>query len=184
MNYKRFTDISEIKDENTRQSYSDFTYLNNMIESWIDREQLLEAYTDVLLWELDISNYTELHFQIKYLIDDVNVACNKIINFYDYKITPYKKLIIDFLDENNYIFPDNYRESFMEFLNNPEKRDYLILTLRWLDNNVEELIKIWPEDSQKVIYDKLLEFDKKGREISRHKREKNLENLLSSIFRK
>ncbi|MDP2091078.1 MAG: hypothetical protein Q8K30_05800 [Candidatus Gracilibacteria bacterium] len=38
----------------------------------------------------------------------------------------------------NYLFPDNYRESFMEFLNNPEKRDYLILSLIGIDNNVEE----------------------------------------------
>lgn len=184
MNYKRFTDISEIKDENTRKNYSDFTDLNNMIESWIDREKLLEAYTDVLCWEMDISEYTELHFQIKYLIEEVNIACNKIINFYDYKITPYKKLIIDFLDENDYIFPNNYRESFMEFLHNPSRRDYVILSVKWDDGNVQEIIKIWPEDSEKDIYEKLVNFDKKRREISYKKMEQNLENVLSSIFRK
>ena len=38
-----------------------------------------------MLSEMKISEYTPVHFQIQYLLDEVHIACNKILEFSEAK---------------------------------------------------------------------------------------------------
>ena len=68
-----------------------FDALNNIIESTnATKWQIRKAYIDVLIWELPITEQNELHFQIRYLLDEKRVACNQILEFSEAKF-PYIK---------------------------------------------------------------------------------------------
>ena len=177
MEYRIFSAISDIKDESKKIKFKDFSVLNNFIENWVCRDELMTSYADILCWDLDISYYTELHYQIKYLLEDVKVSCNSILEFYDYKITSYKKLIISFIYNNPFIFLGKDKKLVLDFINYSPKKTHIILSLNWYDD-----IKLLTTDNDKVLYHKLVAYDKKRRELSRKLHDANLFKALDSYF--
>jgi hypothetical protein len=53
-----------------------------------NKMQIRAAYIDVLISELPLHKQNELHFQIRYLLDVMRVACNRILEFAETKF-PY-----------------------------------------------------------------------------------------------
>ncbi len=114
---KRFWEISEIKDKELIENFTVFSWLNKIIEREnFTRDQIKKAYVDVMLWELELNEYTELHFQIKYLLDEVWVAVNCILNFYDSKVIQYLQASIELIKELN--IPNDLRDNLTSFLDN------------------------------------------------------------------
>lgn len=182
MNYKRFKDISEITDVNQKNRFQDFWELNKLIESWIDREQVYKAYSDVIFWEIEFKDYSELHFKIKYLLDEVNVALNSILDFYDYKVTSYKKLTIDFIENNPYLFYGDGKDTFLNFLNKSQQWTFIELFITGGNNKNVETIKLWYNDTEKEIYEKLVLFDKRRREVSKELFDEKMYESISNIL--
>ncbi len=94
----RFWDISEIENGYLKDEFKVFWELNNLIETQkLTREQVEEAYVKVMCWEEEINN--KLHQQIKYLLDNVKVAVNSILEFYDFKVMSYLQGSIKLISE-------------------------------------------------------------------------------------
>ena len=84
----RITSFHSLSDaeKSVKERFYWFDALNNVIESSnATNEQIRKAYIDVLLGELPSSQYNELHFHIRYLIDEVRIACNRILEFAEAK---------------------------------------------------------------------------------------------------
>lgn len=82
---KAFSHLSEIERE-VRDQFYWFDALDSEIESAnATKEDIRRAYIDVMLSEMKISEYTPVHFQIQYLLDEVHIACNKILEFAEAK---------------------------------------------------------------------------------------------------
>jgi hypothetical protein len=153
---KRFWEISEIEDKELRESFSDFSGLNKIIEREnLTREQLEKAYADVIIWELNQLDYKELHFQIKYLLDEVGVAVNSIINFYDSKVVPYLHASIELI--NNLNVPKDLKDNVVSFLNygNKSGKMWFLVKTNW-DETYNEIVIDKKKMSDEYIY-KLLE---------------------------
>jgi hypothetical protein len=82
---KAFSHLSETERE-VRDRFYWFDALDSEIESAnATKEDIRKAYIDVMLSEMKISEYTPVHFQIQYLLDQVHIACNKILEFSEAK---------------------------------------------------------------------------------------------------
>lgn len=79
---KRFSRISEL-DEEKQNKFKNFKRLNIILENnpIIQTQEIFNSYTMIILKEWEISNYTELDFQIKYLIEELNISINSILEF-------------------------------------------------------------------------------------------------------
>ena len=76
-------------DRNVRDRFYWFDAFNSAIESInATKPQIRAAYIDVLISELPLHKQNELHFQIRYLLDEMRVACNRILEFAEAKF-PY-----------------------------------------------------------------------------------------------
>lgn len=81
----RFRDFSKLTPEE-RNVFYDFGPINTVIErDRYTRDDIEHAYLDVVLEQIDLSKYGELHFHIKYLLEEKKVAINKILLFSSYK---------------------------------------------------------------------------------------------------
>lgn len=156
---KNFWEISEIQDNELREKFSNFGGLNKVIErNNVSRDEIYKAYVEVLIWELDQIEYTELHFQIKYLLDEVKVAVDSILWFYDCKVEPYLVASINLLE--NFFAPDKVKNEFKDFLVKGNKSGKIwFIILNQLKQIVDEFIIDKKSMSEEEIYKLLKEWE-------------------------
>ena len=164
---KRFSRINDITDGTLRDKYQEFEQLNNLIESQkITRQEVEQAYSDIMLGEITIEQYTELHYQIKYLLDEIWVACNQILWFYDHKLPGYKQASIDLIN-SMYHMPSDIRKKLFWTLEWNGNLQYIELwiAIDWERNPRKIYINI-DNDSEEDVYNKLSEWDKQMKDLS------------------
>lgn len=97
----RFRDLSELSQEE-KNVFFDFWALNRIVErDGYTREDIDLAYLDVVLNQRGMADYSELHFHIKYLLEEVWVAINKIILFSAYKFPFFTDYFIEKIEDSD-----------------------------------------------------------------------------------
>ncbi len=160
--FKKFETLKELIASWEYDEYQEFWWLNQSIEQWkYSREDIKNAYYDVLLWEKEISNYNELHFQIKYLIDEIKISVNHILQFAELKFPSYKEESIRLINSKYF---DNYeaRELLMSFLDKDNDNGFRaividLVSLSWPMKSLYPGITLQREMSDENIYNTLKE---------------------------
>ena len=97
-------------DKNVRDRFYWFDVFNSAIESInATKSQIRAAYIDVLTSDLPAHEQTELHFQNRYLLDEMRVACNRILEFAEVKF-PYIEDIFLSQTKETWILQSEYDE--------------------------------------------------------------------------
>lgn len=164
--HTRFNKISEITNSDKKEKYSEYTELNKIIErDWVTKNQISKAYLDVILWETPILEYNELHFQIKYLLEDIKVWCNTILWFYDYKTSTKSLENKDSIEiiQNDPNIPTDIKEFIVSFLEDEISNNQITLVAHDLtdSNNIIEFILNKNKHSSKDIYNTIINWYKK-----------------------
>ncbi len=105
--YKIFWNFFELDNEN-KEKYKDFENINKILElSWNKNnyDTIYDSYLNYFQGSNDYSNYTEIDFQIKYLIDEKKIAVNKILEFAWEKFKTRYKFLHDILKKSNLFSP-------------------------------------------------------------------------------
>ncbi len=106
---KVFSSFKEL-DEEKKYKYFRLEKFNDSLErEWIkDYKEIYDSYIKNIIStdkNIDFSNYSELDFQIKYLIEEEKVAVNSILEFAWEKFSTYEKLLIDLFDRSSIFSP-------------------------------------------------------------------------------
>lgn len=97
----RFREITELWPEE-KNVFFDFGALNRLVERDKHTRRDIElAYLDVMSREKQVVDYTELHFQIKYLIDEAKVTVNKILEYAAYKFPYFPDYFIEKIEDSD-----------------------------------------------------------------------------------
>jgi len=123
--YKVFKWFDEL-DTKKQIKYKDFEKFNIFLEKnevW-SYDEIFDSYLRVLSWEnIDYVDYSELDFQIKYLIEEKKVAVNNILEFAELKFSDLENLLTTLLLESNLFSPINKIGDFV-----------------WINKDIEEKI--------------------------------------------
>lgn len=156
---KLFSDFWELSAEEKLQ-FSDFERLNCYIEAnpFIWYMELYNSYVRVVLdiWKNpNISDYSELDFQVKYLIDETKVPLNSILSYANIKFWWAKELLEWFFVKLPWIKQDDIIKILDTI--NKIKRWYIEIAVFLVDKDEPEVhtiyfdIKSKPEDLQKKL---------------------------------
>lgn len=148
-----FSDISEISNVKDKLRFTNFWELNKLIENEkVTKKQIYNAYTEVLLDEW-VQNYSELHFQIKYLLEEIKVSCNDILWFYDYKINYYLNSSIELINGIYEIPPDGkkYLIDFLTWKSSLQKL-HLNIVSDWTSSPIDFIIDRSKNSDKEVYY--------------------------------
>lgn len=97
----RFKEISELSPEE-KNVFFDFGPLNRLVErDRYNREDIELAYLDVVLDQRGMADYGELHFHIKYLLEEAKVAINKILVYSAYKFPFFTDYFIEKIEDSD-----------------------------------------------------------------------------------
>lgn len=130
---KVFGEITELSKEK-QEKYAHFGALNKILENWeITRKEFVDTYSEVLSSSAPKSNFEELHYQIKYLVDEVGVSCNNILEFYDDKIVSCNVIVDNIIKDLEYlsVISDKEKDRLLKFLN--KESEYRFLEIHILD---------------------------------------------------
>lgn len=134
-----------------RRDFLCFWELNELIEETkVLSFLLLNYYEEVLLEEISENEYTDFHYQIKYLIDDVEVSVNRIFEFCKIKFWKYKDLSLD-LCEKLSIFDYELWHILFCFLDNPNLFNEVSVVLK-TENNTKESFNILTDMNDQEVY--------------------------------
>jgi len=98
--FKNFSDFSDLSEENS-QEFCEFEKFNQFLERELvnDYLKIYNSYIKIILGDTDYSNYSELDFQIKLLVDEVKVPVNKILEFAELKFKLLNDIILELIDD-------------------------------------------------------------------------------------
>ena len=189
---KSFVWIEDIKDEETRDRYADFWWLNSVLEQWkCTVEDVRRAYEELLLWDKLSSDYTELDFQVKYLLDDIWMWVNRIMDFLEDKFVPYdkdlKRLLLEgvIVDKSNKIyFPEELVQSIVDIMNKNSDYNKIKLFVIWNKGRVCDL-PLSKDQKQEDIYNSVMKWiDQVKKLLNNHKLEHVWCEYIEKIKRK
>ena len=135
--YKIFSSFDELEDKK-QIKFSNFLKFNEFLErEWISSyDKIYDSYMKVLsAWEdINYSDYSELDFQIKYLIEEEKVAVNNILEFAEIKFSDIETMLKDALLESPLFTPINKIWEFIAINKDIEKQIPVV---------IKDLVKRW-----------------------------------------
>jgi len=106
---KIFSSFEELS-EDKKLRYSKLEKFNDLLErEWIEYyEKIYDSYFKIITStdkNIDFSNYSELDFQIKYLIEEKKIAVNLILDFVWEKFSTMENMLVNIFDKSTIFSP-------------------------------------------------------------------------------
>ncbi|MDD4151544.1 MAG: hypothetical protein PHR68_02940 [Candidatus Gracilibacteria bacterium] len=97
---KLFSQINELSEENQKE-FKDFSNLNKILENnpIFQYNEIYNSYIEIILNNKNYLDFSELDYQIKYLIEEKGVSVNKILEFAKMKFGKIEDILSNFLKE-------------------------------------------------------------------------------------
>lgn len=159
---KLFSQINELNEEKQKE-FKDFSNVNKILENnpVFQYNEIYNSYIKIILNDKNYQDYSELDYQIKYLIEENWISVNKILEFAKTKFWKIEDILSSFLKDKLFFFSDLDDDSMIEntIKNIYEKKSWNIqFQIIFTDKiKINEVISIdfdinW---DQKIFLDKL-----------------------------
>ncbi len=124
-----------------KRDFLDFKRLNFIIEeNNLTKEQIEQSYIKAFLKEKDES---DIHIELKYLLDEINVACNKILDFINFKFCSYKDAIL-WYSKKSWFLDYHLVEQILD--SNESLFTLIIWKIWWDEEKIQMQFNKWRED--------------------------------------
>lgn len=161
---KLFSQLWELDDDN-KLRFSDFEKLNEFLERspLLSYTDLFNSYVKIVLdiWKNpNFWEYSELDFQVKYLIDEVKVPLNKILNYARLKYWEFNDVLKWFFSNIPWIDEDTQME-IIGHINKRKTWSIVIYVKTTIDTPEEHIILFDLNSNPSILHKRLKEcFDK------------------------
>jgi len=159
----RLKGFSELDELNTKKQikYKALEKINNLLENEkkIDYDTLINSYTKNLIWSenIDYVQFSELDYQMKYIIEENKVALTSILDFANNKFPTPNNFLMDIFKQSNIFSPIHNVWWILAINNNSEFKKQVINKILKTEKWELEILFHNPISNRKITY--LIEFN-------------------------